>query len=90
MVGKWGDVIPLFDGERDQKGRLIENWNSQPVGFNGVNGEDEWVALCHCGNDSTYSIQKINKLRKLKNRKTFNGQLGIKKKKFEYQEESII
>ena len=81
MVGKWVDVIPLFDGERDQKGRLIENWNSQPVGFNGVNGEDEWVALCHCGKDSTYSIQKINKLRKLKNRKTFNGQLGIIKKK---------
>ena len=28
VVGKWGDVIPLFDGERDQGGRLIENWNS--------------------------------------------------------------
>ena len=58
MVEKWGDVIPLFDGERDQKGRLIENWNSQPVGFNGVNGEDEWVALSYFGKDSTYSIQK--------------------------------
>ena len=47
---KWGDVIPLFDGERDQGGRLIENWNSYPVGFN---GEDEWVALSHYGKDST-------------------------------------
>ena len=28
------------------------------VGFNGVNGEDEWVALSHSGKDSTYSIQK--------------------------------
>ena len=56
-MGKWGDVIPLFDGERDQGGQLIENWNRQPVGFNGVNWEDEWVALSRYGNNSTYSIQ---------------------------------
>ena len=58
MVEKWGDVIPLFNEERGQGGRLIENWNSQPVGFNGVNGEDEWVVLSHSRKDSTYSIQK--------------------------------
>ena len=50
--------MPLFDGERDQGGRLIENLNSQPIGFNGVNEEDKWVALSHYGKDSTYSIQK--------------------------------
>ena len=58
MVEKWGDVIPLFDGESDQGGRLIKNWNNQLVGFNGVNEEDKWVALSHFGKDSTYSIQK--------------------------------
>ena len=58
VVEKWGDVIPLFDGERDQGGQLIKNWNSWPVGFNGVNEENKCVALSHYGKDSTYSIQK--------------------------------
>ena len=42
---KWGDVILSFDGERDHGGLLIVNTNSLSVGFNGVIGEGEWVAV---------------------------------------------
>ena len=66
---KWGDIIYLFDGKRDQGGRLLENWNSSLVGFNGVIGEGEWVVV------RSVIMKRLCKKKKgkMKNRKTFNG-----------------
>ena len=66
---KWGDVILSFDGERDQGGLLIVNTNSLPVGFNGVIGEGEWVAV-----KSVIMKRLSKKIKgKMKNRKTLSG-----------------